>query len=120
MGVVFQSPSSNPFRFSFAMDYWSIAVDNTIGSITIPQLLANIAAFPERIERTNGIITRVDLRTGNFGSRRTQGVDFAIRASWDGYWRRLQRRAGRDLPAREAREAAPQPAITRIWSASSR
>ena len=84
MGVVFQSPSSNPFRFSFAMDYWSIAVDNTIGTITIPQLLANINAFPERIERTNGIITGVDLRTGNFGSRRTQGVDFAVRASWDG------------------------------------
>jgi iron complex outermembrane receptor protein len=84
MGVVFQSPSSNPFRFSFSMDYWSIAVDNTIGTITIPQLLANIGAFPERIERTNGIITGVDLRTGNFGSRRTQGVDFAVRASWDG------------------------------------
>jgi iron complex outermembrane receptor protein len=84
MGVVFESPSSNPFRFSASMDYWSIAVDNTIGSITIPQLLANINAFPDRITRTNGIITQVDLRTGNFGSRRTQGVDFAIRASWDG------------------------------------
>ena len=84
MGVVFQSPSSNPFRFSFAMDYWSIAVDNTIGSITIPQLLANINAFPDRIVRTNGIITGVDLRTGNFGSRRTQGVDFAARGSFDG------------------------------------
>ncbi len=84
MGVVFQSPSSNPFRFSFSADYWSIAVDNTIGSITIPQLLANINAFPERITRTNGIITQVDLRTGNFGSRRTQGIDIAARASWDG------------------------------------
>jgi iron complex outermembrane receptor protein len=84
MGVVFQSPSSNPFRFSLSMDYWSIAVDNTIGTITIPQLLANINAFPDRIVRTNGIITGVDLRTGNFGSRRTQGVDFALRASWDG------------------------------------
>jgi iron complex outermembrane receptor protein len=66
------------------MDYWSIAVDNTIGSITIPQLLANINAFPERIQRTNGIITGVDLRTGNFGSRRTEGIDFTARASWDG------------------------------------
>jgi len=84
MGVVFQTPGSNPFRFSLAMDYWSIAVDNTIGTITIPQLLANINAFPERIQRTNGIITGVDLRTGNFGSRRTQGIDFALRASWDG------------------------------------
>jgi len=75
LGVVIQ-PSS---RLSFSVDYWRIAVDNTIGSITIPQLLANINAFPERIERTNGIITRVDLRTGNFGSRRTEGIDVTIR-----------------------------------------
>lgn len=71
-------------RVSFAIDYWNIAVDNTIGSITIPQLLANINAFPERIERTNGIITQVDLRTGNFGSRRTAGIDFSLRGSMDG------------------------------------
>ena len=71
-------------RFSLSVDYWSIAVDNTIGTITIPQLLANIAAFPERIGRTNGIITTVDLRTGNFGSRRTEGIDVALRGEVDG------------------------------------
>ncbi|MFM5922880.1 MAG: TonB-dependent receptor domain-containing protein [Novosphingobium sp.] len=71
-------------RVSLTADYWSIAVDNVIGSITIPQLLANIAAFPERITRTNGIITLVDLRTGNFGSRRTRGIDFSARGSMDG------------------------------------
>jgi len=80
LGVVIQ-PSS---RFSFSADYWRIAVDNTIGSITIPQLLANINAFPDRITRTNGIITLVDLRTGNFGSRRTEGIDFAFRGALDG------------------------------------
>lgn len=80
LGVVIQ-PSS---RFSFSADYWRIAVDNTIGSITLTQLLANIAAFPERIERTNGIITQVDLRTGNFGSRRTEGIDFSFRGAIDG------------------------------------
>jgi iron complex outermembrane recepter protein len=80
MGLVFQ-PSN---RFSMSVDYWQIAVDNTIGAITIPQLLANIAAFPERIQRTNGIITGVDLRTGNFGSRRTNGFDLTIRGSMDG------------------------------------
>ena len=80
LGVVIQ-PSS---RFSFSVDYWRIAVDNTIGSITIPQLLANINAFPDRITRTNGIITQVDLRTGNFGSRRTEGIDFTVRGSMDG------------------------------------
>jgi len=70
-------------QLSFSADYWYIAVDNTIGSITIPQLLANINAFPDRITRTNGIITLVDLRTGNFGSRRTRGIDFTARANFD-------------------------------------
>lgn len=79
LGAVFQ-PSRH---FSFTADYWNIAVDNVIGSITIPQLLANINAFPERITRTNGIITLLDLRTGNFGSRRTQGIDFAARGDVD-------------------------------------
>ncbi|HEY5723938.1 MAG TPA: TonB-dependent receptor [Allosphingosinicella sp.] len=79
LGVVFQPLN----QFSFSVDYWNIAVDNTIGTITIPQLLANIAAFPERIQRTNGIITGVDLRTGNFGSRRTEGLDFMLRGALD-------------------------------------
>lgn len=70
-------------RLSFSADYWYIAVDNTIGTITIPQLLANYQAFPERIQRTNGLITLVDLRTGNFGSRRTRGIDFTARGSFD-------------------------------------
>ncbi len=81
IGLVIQ-PSN---RFSFSVDYWRIAVDNTIGTITIPQLLANIGAFPERIQRTNGIITGVDLRTGNFGSRRTEGIDFTLRGAMDGF-----------------------------------
>lgn len=80
LGMVIQ-PSN---RFSFSVDYWRIAVDNVIGSITIPQLLANIAAFPGRITRTNGIITQVDLRTGNFGSRRTEGIDVSFRGAMDG------------------------------------
>jgi iron complex outermembrane receptor protein len=79
VGVVIQ-PSN---RFSLSVDYWNIAVDDTIGTITIPQLLANIAAFPERITRTNGIITGVDLRTGNFGSRRTEGIDVSLRGAID-------------------------------------
>lgn len=79
VGIVIQPTS----RFSFSVDYWNIAVDNTIGTITIPQLLANIGAFPERVARTNGIITGVDLRTGNFGSRRTEGLEFMARGSVD-------------------------------------
>jgi iron complex outermembrane receptor protein len=70
-------------RITLTADYWNIAVDNVIGSITIPQLFANITSFPERIERTAGVITLVDLRTGNFGSRRTSGIDFSGRAAFD-------------------------------------
>ncbi|MCW1402557.1 TonB-dependent receptor [Novosphingobium sp. MW5] len=71
-------------RITLSADYWNIAVDNVIaGSITIPQLFANIGSFPERITRTNGIITLVDLRAGNFGSRRTSGIDFMARGSID-------------------------------------
>jgi iron complex outermembrane receptor protein len=69
-------------RLSFSADYWSIAVDNTIGTITLQQLLANINAFSDRVTRTNGVITLIDLRTGNFGSRRTKGIDFTGRASF--------------------------------------
>ncbi len=72
-------------RVSFSVDYWNIAVDNTIlGALTIPQLFANIDYFPERITRTNGIITLVDLRAGNFGSRRTSGIEFTGRAGTRG------------------------------------
>jgi iron complex outermembrane receptor protein len=79
VGVVFE-----PARmFSLSLDYWNIDVDNTIGTITLQQLLANIGAFPDRIQRTNGIITGVDLRTGNFGSRRTEGLEVAARAGAD-------------------------------------
>ena len=78
-GVVFQ-PSRH---LSVSADYWSIAVDNVIGSITLQQLFANINAFPERIGRTAGVITSVDLRTGNFGSRRTRGIDFSARGGLD-------------------------------------
>ncbi|MFM5893737.1 MAG: TonB-dependent receptor domain-containing protein [Novosphingobium sp.] len=76
-GVVVRPTS----RISLSADYWNIAVDNVIGSITIPQLFANIGSFPDRITRTGGVITLVDLRTGNFGSRRTSGIDFSARAS---------------------------------------
>lgn len=80
LGVVIQPAP----RVSLSVDYWNIAVDNTIGTITIPQLLANIGAFSDRIQRTNGIITGVDLRTGNFGSRRTEGLEISARGAIDG------------------------------------
>jgi iron complex outermembrane receptor protein len=78
LGVVLQPTA----RLSFSADFWSIAVDNAIGTITLQQLLANINAFSDRVTRTNGVITLIDLRTGNFGSRRTRGIDFTGRASF--------------------------------------
>lgn len=83
VGVVFE-PSP---QFSASVDFWSIAVDDTIGTLTIRQLLDNAQFFPERLIRTNGIITLLDLRTANIGSRRTQGIEFAMRANaplWGG------------------------------------
>ncbi|HEY8604261.1 TonB-dependent receptor domain-containing protein [Tsuneonella suprasediminis] len=69
--------------FSASVDYWSIAVDDTIGALTLQQLLDNIAYFPERVTRTDGIITQVDLRADNIGSRRTEGLEVSLRGGAD-------------------------------------
>ena len=79
VGVVFQPAP----RFSASFDFWSVAVDNTIGNLTIRQLLDNIADFPDRVVRTAGIITLLDLRADNIGSRRTQGLEVSLRAGFD-------------------------------------
>lgn len=79
LGVVFE-PSRH---FSASVDYWNIAVDDTIGTLTTQQLLANAAFFPERLVRTNGIITLLDLRAANIGSRRTQGLEVSLRGGFD-------------------------------------
>lgn len=79
VGVVLQPTS----RISASFDFWSIAVDDTIGALTIRQLLDNIADFPDRVIRTNGVITLLDLRADNIGSRRTQGLEVSLRAGFD-------------------------------------
>lgn len=79
VGVVLQ-PSN---RFSASVDFWSIAVDDTIGALTLRQLLDNIAFFPDRVIRTNGIITLIDLRADNIGSRRTEGLEVSLRGGAD-------------------------------------
>jgi iron complex outermembrane receptor protein len=81
VGVVVQ-PSS---RFSASLDYWSIAVDDTIGALTLRQLLDNISFFPDRVTRTNNIITLIDLRSDNIGSRRTEGLEVALRGGLDAF-----------------------------------
>jgi iron complex outermembrane receptor protein len=75
-------PSS---RFSASLDYWSIAVDDTIGALTLRQLLDNISFFPDRVTRTNNIITLIDLRSDNIGSRRTEGLEVALRGGLDAF-----------------------------------
>jgi iron complex outermembrane recepter protein len=79
VGVVF-TPAR---RFSATVDFWSISVDNTIGALTIDQLLQNQSSFPTRVTRTGGVITLLDLRADNIGSRRTQGIEVTLRGGFD-------------------------------------
>ena len=79
VGIVLQ-PSR---QFSAAVDFWTISVDDTIGALTLRQLLDNAAFFPDRLIRENGIITQVDLRSDNIGSRRTQGLEIVLRGGID-------------------------------------
>jgi iron complex outermembrane recepter protein len=81
IGVVFEPAP----RWSASLDYWSISVDDVIGSLTIRQLLDNIQFFPDRVTRTNGIITLLDLRADNVGSRRTRGLEFSFRGGIDAF-----------------------------------
>lgn len=80
VGIVFRPAP----RFSASVDFWSIAVDDTIGSLTLRQLFDNYQFFEDRITRTGGTITLVDLTADNIGSRRTKGLEFALRGSIDG------------------------------------
>jgi iron complex outermembrane recepter protein len=82
VGVVFRPTS----RISASFDWWSISVDDTIGVLTIPQLLANMTFFPDRIIRNGaGIITQLDLRADNIGSRRTKGLEVSLRGDTDAF-----------------------------------
>ena len=70
--------------FSAAVDFWSIAVDDTIGTLSITQLLDNAQYFPDRITRNGaGTITLLDLTAANIGSRRTQGIEVTLRGGFD-------------------------------------
>jgi len=80
-GIVF-TPAP---QFSASVDFWSIAVDNTIGALTIAQLLANQSSFSDRVIRTSNVITQLDLRADNIGSRRTQGLEVALRGGVDAF-----------------------------------
>ena len=70
--------------WSFSADYWSIAVDDTIGLLSLSQALDNYEFLdPARFTRTNGELTLVDLRYDNLGARRTKGIEFSGRGGFD-------------------------------------
>ena len=71
-------------RWSLSADWWMINVDDTIQLLTLRQLIDNAALFQDRFIRDGAnIITTIDNRWINAGSRRTQGIEFALRGGMD-------------------------------------
>ena len=80
LGVVFKPAP----RWMLSADWWSIRVDNTIQILTLQQLLANYSLFKDNFIRdSSGTITTIDNRYLNAGARRTKGVDFSLRGSFE-------------------------------------
>lgn len=80
LGVVFKPAA----RWMLSADWWSIRVDNTIQILTLQQLLANYSLFKDNFIRdSSGTITTIDDRYLNAGARRTKGVDFSLRGSFE-------------------------------------
>jgi iron complex outermembrane receptor protein len=72
--------------FSASLDWWSVAVDNTIAELSLRQLIENAALFPERFLRNppgTGDIVAIDRRWINAGARRTQGLEVSLRGGLD-------------------------------------
>ena len=70
--------------WSLSADWWMINVDNTIQLLTLRQLIDNAALFPDRFIRDgSNIVTAIDDRWINAGSRRTQGIEFAARGGFE-------------------------------------
>ncbi len=80
-GVVFQ-----PIKdMSLSVDFWSIAVDDTIQLLTLRQLIDNASLFPTRFLRdpATNTVQVIDQRWINAGSRRTQGLEFTYRSGFE-------------------------------------
>ncbi|MEA3065018.1 MAG: iron complex outerrane recepter protein [Sphingomonadales bacterium] len=72
--------------FSASLDWWSIAVDNTIAELTLRQLIDNATLFPDRFVRNppgTGDIIYIDRTWINAGARRTQGLELSLRGGVD-------------------------------------
>ena len=115
-GVVFQ-PSRH---FSASADYWNIAVDNVIGTITIPQLLANINAFPDRISGTNGSDHAGRSADGQFRLAADAGHRFHRARQHRRARRHVCGRVRRHVAAGQEGEAAARTWPTATFSAYSR
>ena len=69
--------------WSLSADWYMINVDNTIQLLSLRQLIDNAALFPDRFSRAGGTVTVLDDTWINAGSRRTQGIEFAMRGGFD-------------------------------------
>ena len=86
LGVVVQ-PTPD---FSVSLDWWSIAVDDTLSILTLRQLIESAALFPDRFIRDGvGNVTFIDQRWINAGARRTQGLEVSFRGAIDAFSGRL-------------------------------
>jgi iron complex outermembrane recepter protein len=65
--------------FSASVDWWVINVEDTIQLFTFREILTNANLFPDRFIRTNGVLTAIDSRWANAGSRRSQGLEVTFR-----------------------------------------
>ncbi len=82
LGVVFQPIPD----FSLSLDWWSIAVDDTLAILTLRQLIDNASLFEDRFIRDGaGNITFIDQTWINAGARRTQGIELSMRGSADAF-----------------------------------
>ena len=79
VGVVFRPMP----RWSLSADWYMINVDNTIQLLTLRQLIDNAALFSGRFTRVGGTVTVIDDTWINAGSRRTQGIEFALRGGFE-------------------------------------
>jgi iron complex outermembrane recepter protein len=72
-------------RWTFTADLWNIEVDGTIQTLSLRDLIANAAIFPERFIRdpATNEIDIIDQRWINAGARKTRGVEFSARGGFD-------------------------------------
>ncbi|MFM2410586.1 MAG: hypothetical protein RL481_1414, partial [Pseudomonadota bacterium] len=86
LGVVIQ-PAPD---FSLSLDWWSIAVDDTLAILTLRQLIDNASLFTDRFIRDGANnITFIDQTWINAGARRTQGLEVSLRGAIDAFSGRL-------------------------------